>query len=206
MWEIRFDSNALRPKYAFIKNAAVWSKLLSQWARVKMKFQSFLFLMQNNIFIHWRVRKIILQFAGLKIGNNTIIEPQCSFASANIEFGNDVYVNKCFFVDGFGLCRIGSHVRIGPGVKLITSTHDITNNPMARASHDVKHFPITIEDGVWLGSSSIVLPGCIVRTGCVVGAGALITRDTEPNGLYLGVPARRVRDLPISAAGGGNPG
>jgi acetyltransferase-like isoleucine patch superfamily enzyme len=51
-----------------------------------------------------------------------------------------------------------------------------------------------------------VMPGIVIREGCVIGANALVTRSTEPNGLYLGVPARRVRDLPVGgdqAAGSG---
>jgi acetyltransferase-like isoleucine patch superfamily enzyme len=33
------------------------------------------------------------------------------------------------------------------------------------------------------------------RWRCVVAAGAVVTGDCEPDGLYAGVPARRVRDL-----------
>lgn len=31
--------------------------------------------------------------------------------------------------------------------------------------------------------------------GCVIAAGAVVTRDAEPDGLYAGVPARRIRSL-----------
>lgn len=33
--------------------------------------------------------------------------------------------------------------------------------------------------------------------GGVIGAGAVVTKSTEPNGLYLGVPAKRVKDLEV---------
>ncbi len=33
----------------------------------------------------------------------------------------------------------------------------------------------------------------IARGG--IGSGAVVTKSTEPDGLYLGVPAKRVRDL-----------
>ena len=31
----------------------------------------------------------------------------------------------------------------------------------------------------------------------MIAAGSVVTRDCEPNGLYGGVPARRLKDLPI---------
>jgi maltose O-acetyltransferase len=40
-----------------------------------------------------------------------------------------------------------------------------------------------------------VLPGVTIGAGCAVAAGAVVTADCEPDGLYAGVPARRVRDL-----------
>ncbi len=36
----------------------------------------------------------------------------------------------------------------------------------------------------------------VERLAALVAAGAVVTRDCEPNGLYVGVPARRVRNLP----------
>ena len=48
---------------------------------------------------------------------------------------------------------------------------------------------------IWLGARVVVLPGVQVAPGCIVGAGAVVTRDTEPDGVYVGVPARRIRDL-----------
>ena len=42
----------------------------------------------------------------------------------------------------------------------------------------------------------IVLPGVTIGEGCIMGAGAVITQDTEPDSVYLGVPARKVRSLP----------
>ena len=54
--------------------------------------------------------------------------------------------------------------------------------------------PISIGDDVWIGSNSSVVPGTSIATGCIIGANAAVIRDTEPYGLYGGVPARRIRD------------
>jgi acetyltransferase-like isoleucine patch superfamily enzyme len=45
----------------------------------------------------------------------------------------------------------------------------------------------------------MIMPGVEVGPGCVVAAGAVVIKDCEPNGLYAGVPAKRVRDLDDSS-------
>ncbi len=42
---------------------------------------------------------------------------------------------------------------------------------------------------------AIIMPGVTIAEGCVVAAGAVVTRSTEPNGLYAGNPAVRKKDL-----------
>ena len=39
------------------------------------------------------------------------------------------------------------------------------------------------------------MPGVTISKGCVIGAGALVKESTEPNGLYVGCPAKRVKEL-----------
>ena len=55
--------------------------------------------------------------------------------------------------------------------------------------------PVVVGAGAWLGAGVLVLPGVTIGSGCVVGAGAVVVRDCAPNGLYLGSPAVRIRDL-----------
>ena len=40
-----------------------------------------------------------------------------------------------------------------------------------------------------------ILPSVTVASGCVIAASAVVTRQTQPNGLYAGTPARVVRTL-----------
>lgn len=52
---------------------------------------------------------------------------------------------------------------------------------------------------VFLGLGSMVCDGVVVAPRCMVGAGAVVTANTEPDGLYIGVPAKR-RPLPNGIA------
>ena len=59
---------------------------------------------------------------------------------------------------------------------------------------------VTLEEGVMAGVGSRVVPDAKIARWCWLGAGAVVTRDTAPHGLYAGVPARRIRDLGTDAA------
>ena len=45
-----------------------------------------------------------------------------------------------------------------------------------------------------IGAGAIILPGVDVAEGCSVGAMALLTKSTLPWGIYIGNPARRLKE------------
>lgn len=117
------------------------------------------------------------------------------FGSNKCLIGDQSFISLNCLIDGSDWVTIGRGVTLAPGVQLITSTHEI--GPASRRAGPHQNAPIAIGEGCWLGASSIVLPGVTIAPGCVIAAGALVAADTEPNGLYVGVPARRVRDLVV---------
>ena len=50
--------------------------------------------------------------------------------------------------------------------------------------------PVRLRRGCYLGVGSLVLPGVTVGERAVVAAGAVVTRDVEPETIVAGVPAR----------------
>ncbi|ELA59269.1 TPA: acyltransferase [Enterococcus faecium] len=54
---------------------------------------------------------------------------------------------------------------------------------------------IEIGDGTWIGIGTIILPGVKIGSGCVVDAGALVNKDLDSNAIYVGVPARNIKNL-----------
>ena len=54
--------------------------------------------------------------------------------------------------------------------------------------------PITIiENDVWIGCNSVVLPGVVIGNGAIVGASSVVTKDVAPYSIVAGSPARLVR-------------
>ncbi|WP_166668670.1 acyltransferase [Lactiplantibacillus plantarum] len=54
---------------------------------------------------------------------------------------------------------------------------------------------ITIGRGAWIGADVKILPGITIGSGSVIGVGSVVTKDTEKDSLYVGIPARKVKDL-----------
>ncbi|NBP17804.1 MAG: antibiotic acetyltransferase [Actinobacteria bacterium] len=46
---------------------------------------------------------------------------------------------------------------------------------------------------VWVSANATILSGLRLAHGTVIGAGSVLTRDTEPYGIYVGNPARLIR-------------
>jgi bifunctional UDP-N-acetylglucosamine pyrophosphorylase/glucosamine-1-phosphate N-acetyltransferase len=76
-----------------------------------------------------------------------------------------------------GDAEIGERVNIGAGV--ITCNYD-----------GKKKYKTIIEDDAFIGSNSDLIAPVRIGKGSVTGAGAVVTKDVEPNTVVVGVPAR----------------
>ncbi|EJI7544821.1 hypothetical protein NGW34_004960, partial [Escherichia coli] len=54
---------------------------------------------------------------------------------------------------------------------------------------------VVIKDNVQLGAGAIVLPGVEICSNIIVGAGAIVTKNLEEPGVYVGQPARKIKDV-----------
>ncbi|QQR64412.1 transferase [Candidatus Roizmanbacteria bacterium] len=50
--------------------------------------------------------------------------------------------------------------------------------------------PIVIEDDVWIGTKSVILPGVTIGRGSIVAAGAVVTKNVAPYSIVGWVPAK----------------
>lgn len=121
------------------------------------------------------------------------IMPRTYVSGHNLTIGDRSFVNTGCFLEAIGRLEIGTHVHLASGVQILTTTHAIGGS--SRRGGERRILSTSIGDGCWLGANVVVLPGVTVGRGCVIAAGAVVTRDCGPNGVYAGVPAERKREL-----------
>ncbi len=115
-------------------------------------------------------------------------------ATSFVEIGHHSHFAPNCVLYGWGGLKIGSCCNVAAHCVLATVGHDpvIRDKPMAMVN--AVRGPITLEEDVWLCANVTVTADVKIARGCIIGANAVVTRDTEPYGLYVGVPARRLRD------------
>lgn len=142
-----------------------------------------------------RVRTIGYRLAGLDVAVTALVRPGVYFRDRNVSIGAHSTVNlRCIF-DNRAAVTIGEYVGVSIGVQFITSTHSM-NDPKRRAGLGSAG-PISVGGGSWIGAGATILHGIHIGEGTVIGASALVAKDCEPHSLYLGVPARFVRQIPV---------
>jgi galactoside O-acetyltransferase len=128
------------------------------------------------------------------IGKAFWIEPPipCAYGS-NIFIGENFYANVGLTIIDDTKVVIGNNVMIGANVTIGTTGHPI--DPELRATIKMYAFPVTIEDGVWIGSGAIINPGITIGKNSVIGSGSVVTKDIPPDVVAVGNPCRVLRNI-----------
>lgn len=118
------------------------------------------------------------------IGANTFIGPFVEIQK-DVVVGDNCKIQSHSFV--CELVTIGNNCFIGHGVMFINDTF-VQGKPAAGNKNLWKK--TTIGNNVSIGSNATILPVNICNN-VVIGAGAVVTKDIETEGVYVGNPARR---------------
>jgi len=113
---------------------------------------------------------------------------------AIIEVGTGSYLNGVHV-----WCRdrvtIGPRCILGRAEIMDTDFHS-THIERHHADAPVRSAPVIIEANVWIGARAGILPGATIGADSVVGYGAVCSGELERGKIYVGNPARAVKEVP----------
>jgi maltose O-acetyltransferase len=149
--------------------------------------------------VPFRARAALLNLAGCDVHPGARLSPGTMVLGPRLLVEEGVFANVGCLLDGRGQVTIGARAHLGPGVRLLTATHEV--GARAQRAGENRAGAVRVGTGAWVGAGATILPGVTVGDGCVIAAGAVVTRDCEPDGFYAGVPATRRRSLEADGAG-----
>lgn len=144
--------------------------------------------------VRWVFFKLLLG----RLGAGSMIDYQTYFRYPwQIHIGNGVWINRgCQFygamVAANGRISIGDKTALGPGVRVLSATHDHGHLDLPDLALGVNIGPY-----VWIGAGATILPGVSIGEGAVVGAGSVVTKDVAPYSIVAGNPARYIKQRVI---------
>ena len=107
-----------------------------------------------------------------------------------MEVGDGVVIHRHVLLDDRGGIEIGDGSSVSDFANVYSHTHDIVDGRIVHTPRTV------IESGVRITYHATILAGTRVAEDSMVGAGSMLTRDTQPHWVYVGVPARPVKEKP----------
>jgi acetyltransferase-like isoleucine patch superfamily enzyme len=125
---------------------------------------------------------------GARIGSNCNICAHC-FIENDVCIGDNVTVKSGVYLwDGV---EIEDDVFIGPHVTF-------TNDKYPRSKRYPERFlRIRIKRGASIGAGAALLGGITIGEGAMIGAGAIVTKNVPAGQLWVGSPARYVREVVV---------
>lgn len=138
----------------------------------------------------------------ISIGNNVRIDDFVILAAVNghIDIGNYVFISRNCHLSGTLGITMEDFSSMAANTVIYSASDDYSGTyltaqavPQEYTAHDIGGH-VVIGRHVIIGASTVIIGPCHLKNGCSVGAMSLIIKDTEEWGIYVGIPARKIKD------------
>lgn len=135
------------------------------------------------------------------IGDTAVLREGCSIGDEAI-IGTGVIVENSVNIGSKTKVQSGAYITAYTVIEeqcfiapMVTTTND---NFMGRTEERFKHIRgAAVQKCARVGGGSILLPGVKVARESYIAAGSVVTRDTLPEMMYKGIPAREFKPVPV---------
>lgn len=134
------------------------------------------------------------QNKGYHINMHSPVKLFVDISGAEITIGNNTRIHgSC--IHAYKSIKVGAHCLIAANCQIMDcSGHDLSFECIEnRINTKGTSRPVIIEDCVWIGANSIILPGVTIGKGSVIGAGSVVTKNIPPMSIAAGNPAKVIR-------------
>ena len=141
----------------------------------------------------------IYNYDQIEIGDNSRIDDFCVI-SGKIKIGRNVHITPmCLVAGGIKGIVFEDFTTIAYGVQVFTQSDDYSGRTMTNSTIPKEYKNEFMEEIILkkysiVGAGSIIMPGVKLAEGTSIGAMSLVLKSTNPWGIYVGNPAKRLKD------------
>jgi len=154
---------------------------------------------EGNIVIgdHVTISSGVLLLGNIVIGSRTCIGRYTYMGTGpdgQLSVGQDVLVNDFSTVGAMKAVVIEDHCIFAPHALITDSTHGLDKDQHIKHA-PIRSEPVSVGEGVWIGSHVVVLKGSRIGARSAIGAHSLVNGEIAADSVAFGIPARvrRVR-------------
>lgn len=135
----------------------------------------------------------------ISLNDNCRIDDFCTL-SGKISIGKYCHITPyCLIAGGKLGIEIGDFSTLAYRVNIFSQSDDYSGETMVNSLIPIQFkneqfTKITIGKHVIIGTASSIMPGANIAEGCSIGAMSLINKQTKPWGIYVGIPAKRIKE------------
>lgn len=141
----------------------------------------------------------IYNYDQIEVGDNSRIDDFC-VVSGKVKIGRNVHITPmCLVAGGERGIVFEDFTTIAYGVQVFTQSDDysgktMTNSTIPKEYKNEYKKEVILEKYSIVGAGSIIMPGVVLAEGTSIGAMSLVLKSTEPWGIYVGKPVKRLKD------------
>lgn len=139
------------------------------------------------------LKVFFLRLFGAKIGKEVVIKPKVNIKYPwKLSIGDYCWIGEKVWIDNLAEVKIAANCCLSQGAILLCGNHNYK-----KSTFDLIVLPITLEEGAWVGSQSVVSPGVTLKSHAVLSVLSVANKDMEAYTIYQGNPALPVKKREI---------
>ncbi|MSR15861.1 MAG: colanic acid biosynthesis acetyltransferase WcaF [Gammaproteobacteria bacterium] len=143
----------------------------------------------SPLFPVYGFKRWLLRVFGARIGTGVVIKPNVNIKYPwRLSIDRHSWIGEGAWIDNLADVSIAANVCVSQGAYLLTGNHDYKSVHFTLITR-----PIVLQEGVWVSAKAIVCPGVAMARNSILTVGSVLTSATEPNGIYVGNPAKWVK-------------
>lgn len=116
-----------------------------------------------------------------------------------IIIGDNCSIGEDSHITAINSILLGKNVRLGKKILITDNAHGASDAELLDMAPNFRPLcskgPVIIDDNVWIGEKSSIMPGVHIGKGCIIAANSVVTKDVPPYCVVAGVPAKVIKNL-----------